>query len=112
MTGLGASAAIDYRSGDWVELVRAASGGGVDLVYDGIGNSTLPGSIKACRRGGRWVLYCYTPGGHRDGLATAFDTRMLAPRVGKLLNQCHASQPGEGSDVFPEQLTTDGIAEQ
>ena len=79
VTGLGASAAIDYRSGDWVEQVRAASGGGVDLVYDGIGNSTLPGSIKACRRGGRCVLYGYKSGGHRDGLATAFDTGMLAP---------------------------------
>ena len=45
-------------------------------------------------------------------LAVQVAIKNLEPRVGKLLNQCHASQPGAGSDIFAEQLTTDGIAEQ
>ncbi|MDE2862581.1 MAG: zinc-binding dehydrogenase, partial [Chloroflexota bacterium] len=74
---LGADYVIDYHADDWDARVRAACGGGVDVALDGIGNSTLPGSIAACRRRGRCVLYGYKSGGHAGGLATAFDTGLL-----------------------------------
>ena len=45
-------------------------------------------------------------------LAVLVAIKNLAPCAGKLPNQCHVSLPGEKTDVFGEQLTTDGIAEQ
>ncbi|MXX99830.1 MAG: zinc-binding dehydrogenase [Chloroflexi bacterium] len=74
---LGVDCAVDYHSDDWDARVRAASDGGVDVVLDGIGNSTLPGSIASCRRRGRCILYGYKSGGHAGGLAAAFDTGLL-----------------------------------
>ena len=78
VTGLGADLAIDYSEEDWPDRVRTASDGGVDIALDGIGNATLSGSIAACRRRGRCVLYGYKSGGHAGGLATQFDTGLLA----------------------------------
>ena len=78
LSELGADVAIDYNADDWDARVRTASDGGVDVALDGIGNATLPGSIAACRRRGRCVLYGYKSGGHAGGLATAFDTGLLA----------------------------------
>jgi NADPH2:quinone reductase len=46
---------INYREGDWVSKVKAASGGGVDLVVDSVG-TTLQGSIDATRYKGRVVV--------------------------------------------------------
>ena len=79
LSELGVDHAIDRHSEDWHSQVRTASGGGVDVALDGIGNATLPGSIAACRRRGRCILYGYKSGGHAGGLATAFDTGLLGP---------------------------------
>ncbi len=46
---------INYREGDWVSKVKAASGGGVDLVVDSVG-TTLQGSIDATKYKGRVVV--------------------------------------------------------
>ncbi len=45
---------INYREGDWVAKVKAASGGGVNLVVDSVG-TTLLGSIDATAYHGRIV---------------------------------------------------------
>ncbi len=54
---LGADAAVNYRSGDFVEAVRDATGGrGVDVVLDSIGAPYLEGNLKALAPAGRLVL--------------------------------------------------------
>jgi putative PIG3 family NAD(P)H quinone oxidoreductase len=54
---LGADLAVNYRSGDFVEEVRQATGGrGVDVVLDSIGASYLERNLAALRAGGRLIL--------------------------------------------------------
>lgn len=53
---LGADRAVNYRSGDFVEAAREASGGGVDVVLDPIGADYLDRNLKALGTGGRLVL--------------------------------------------------------
>ncbi len=54
---LGADVAIDYRSGDFVQAARAATGGrGVDVVLDSIGGPYLTSNLKSLSTGGRLVL--------------------------------------------------------
>jgi NADPH2:quinone reductase len=54
LRALGADVAIDYRSGDLIEAVRAATGGeGVDAVFDTVGGDTVPKSLPAVKSFGR-----------------------------------------------------------
>ena len=54
---LGADAAINYRTGDFVEEARRATGGeGVDVVLDSIGAAYFEKNLAALRVGGRLVL--------------------------------------------------------
>jgi NADPH:quinone reductase len=55
LRGLGASAVFDYHAADWVQQVRAAAGGGVDLLLDGAGGQTRDQAIGAVRDGGRVI---------------------------------------------------------
>ncbi len=48
---------INYRDEDWVAQVRRLTGGGVDLVVDGVGGKTLLGSIDCTVRRGRIVSF-------------------------------------------------------
>jgi NADPH:quinone reductase-like Zn-dependent oxidoreductase len=53
----GADAAIDYRSGDFTEAVRAAAGGaGVNVVLDCIGGRYLASNLASLAPGGRLVI--------------------------------------------------------
>ena len=59
---LGAEEGVDYTAGDWVEEVRALTGGrGVDAVIDSVG-TTWPDSLRCLRRGGRLVVFGATAG--------------------------------------------------
>jgi NADPH:quinone reductase-like Zn-dependent oxidoreductase len=59
---LGAEAGVNYTAGDWVEEVRALTGGlGVDVVVDSVG-ATWPDSVRCARRGGRVVAFGATAG--------------------------------------------------
>jgi NADPH:quinone reductase-like Zn-dependent oxidoreductase len=49
--------AIDYRSEDFVERMRAVPGKGVDVVLDGLGGTLSLRSFRALRPGGRLVVY-------------------------------------------------------
>ncbi len=48
---------IDYRSQDFVPLMRALPGGGVDAALDPIGGTHFWRSYRALRRGGKLIAY-------------------------------------------------------
>jgi NADPH:quinone reductase-like Zn-dependent oxidoreductase len=52
--------AIDYRNGDFAEVVRSLSHGGVDAVFDGVSERHAWQSRKALRPGGKVVIYGFT----------------------------------------------------
>ena len=56
LRGLGASEVFDYHAADWVQQLRAAVPGGVDLLLDGAGGQTRDQAIGAVRDGGRAVF--------------------------------------------------------
>jgi NADPH2:quinone reductase len=54
---------IDYKTQDFVERVRKITkGAGVDVVYDGVGKDTYPGSLDCLRPLGMWVLFGQSSG--------------------------------------------------
>src|SRR5262249_53325482 len=59
VTDLGA-VPIDYQHQDFVEEIRRLTGGGVDVVFDGIGGTHMWRSRNALRAGGRVVVYGLT----------------------------------------------------
>lgn len=59
---LGATTGINYTADDWVDQVKAESGGGVDVVVDSVG-STWASSVNCLRPGGRLVVFGGTGGG-------------------------------------------------
>jgi NADPH:quinone reductase-like Zn-dependent oxidoreductase len=54
---------IDYRSEDFVSVIRRAEPDGLDAVFDGMGVAYLQGGFSLLRRGGIWVGYA-NPGGY------------------------------------------------
>ena len=60
---LGAKAGFNYRASNWVQEVRAATGGqGPDVIIDGTGGRTFDQALDAARPGGRVVSYGATTG--------------------------------------------------
>jgi NADPH:quinone reductase-like Zn-dependent oxidoreductase len=84
---LGAAAGVNYTAGDWVDQVKAASGGGVDIVVDSVG-STWADSVNCLRPGGRIVVFGGTGGGKVEmmirpvtmGQISILGTTMGSPR--------------------------------
>ncbi len=73
---LGASHAINYRSGNFVEQVRAITGGrGVKVVYDSIGKDTFEGSLDCLSPFGLLVNF-----GNASGPVTAFNLGVLGAK--------------------------------
>ena len=58
--GLGAEQAINYRSADFVEVLRAE--GGANLILDMVGGSYLPRNVKALADDGRLVQIAFLTG--------------------------------------------------
>jgi NADPH:quinone reductase len=54
---LGATRAVDYRQPDWAERVRAETGGGVDLAFDGVGGAVGLAAFDLVRDGGRFSAF-------------------------------------------------------
>ena len=53
---LGLDHGVDYSRGDWVDRVRALTGGrGVDLVVDSVGGAVLDGSLRCLGHRGRCI---------------------------------------------------------
>ena len=60
---LGAKAGFNYRTSNWVQEVKAATGGqGADVIIDGTGGRTFDQALDAVRPGGRVVSYGATTG--------------------------------------------------
>jgi NADPH:quinone reductase len=53
---LGAADVFDYHAADWVQQVRAAVPGGVDLLFDAAGGQTRDQAIGAVRDNGRAIF--------------------------------------------------------
>jgi NADPH:quinone reductase len=69
----GADAVIRYDEvSDLAAAVRAASGGGVHVAYDGVGRATFDASLAALRRRGMLVLF-----GGASGQVPPFDLQRL-----------------------------------
>jgi NADPH2:quinone reductase len=72
---LGASAALDYRSGDLAAALLDATGGhGLDVVCDLVGGNTTLATLPAMARGGRLVMAGFS------GDIGAEDRALFAPR--------------------------------
>jgi NADPH:quinone reductase-like Zn-dependent oxidoreductase len=48
---------IDYRTEDFVQVIRQMEPGGLDAVFDGMGGDYLPRGFGLLKRGGAWVSY-------------------------------------------------------
>lgn len=71
---LGADHVILYREQDFAEVVlRETFGEGVDVVYDSVGQSTIAGSIRCCKRRGTVSNF-----GAASGAVTSIDPLELA----------------------------------
>lgn len=67
---------INYRRENFVERVRdITSGKGCDVVYDGIGKDTYPGSLDCLKPFGLWVSF-----GNASGKIDGFDLGLLAAK--------------------------------
>ncbi|WP_337843958.1 quinone oxidoreductase [Thermus sp.] len=73
---LGADYALPYEG--FAQAVKALSGGGVDVVYDGVGKETFGGSLEALRPRGTLVLF-----GQSSGPVPPLDPQVLN-RMGSL----------------------------
>lgn len=72
----GCTHVINYRRENFVERVRELTGGkGCDVVYDGIGKDTYPGSLDCLKPRGLWVSF-----GNASGKIEGFDLGLLATK--------------------------------
>lgn len=63
----GADRAVNYRSQDWVQAVKAWTGRrGVDVIVDHVGRDTLPQGVWLLAKGGRLVTCGVTSGAQMD----------------------------------------------
>jgi NADPH:quinone reductase-like Zn-dependent oxidoreductase len=91
----GADAGINYTNTDWEGLVRAAAGeGGIDLVLDHSGASTIPTDIRLVRPGGRVVFL-----GATTGADAKINLREVFFRQVQLIGTTMGS-PREFTDLF------------
>ena len=73
---LGATKAINYRTEDFVERIKALTGGrGVDVILDIVGGPYMAKNIASLARDGRLVMI-----GFMGGTETAFDARQIILR--------------------------------
>ena len=109
--------AIDYKRSDFLKQIRTSPGGGVDLVFDGIGGWSLLRSWRALTQGGRLVAYGLLSsfaGGRRDlkrllssaaGWAAAYTLSLLTRRKRLLIYSIQMLKRRK-PDWFRQDLTT------
>lgn len=72
----GCTHVINYRTEDFVARTKELTNRkGVDVVYDGVGKDTFPGSLDCLKPRGLWVTF-----GNASGPVPPFDTLMLAAK--------------------------------
>ncbi len=101
---LGADAAVNYRSGDFVEAARqATSGRGVDVVLDSIGAAYLEKNLAALTVGGRLVLIGLMGGANSEiGLGQLLARRLQL--IGSTLRARPAPEKAEIVRAFEERF--------
>jgi NADPH2:quinone reductase len=94
---LGADVAIDYTKTDWVDAVRAASGGsGPDIIYESAGGAVTHGSLAVLAPKGQIVIY------------GALNIQSFALGVPELINLIFKNQSLTGF-ALPTLLTPGGL---
>ena len=92
---LGAARAIDYRREDFVEVVRAETGGrGVDLILDMVGGSYVERNLKALAVEGRLVQIAWLEGAKVQANFTQLMLKRLT-WTGSTLRPRSVEQKGE-----------------
>ncbi|MFM9135060.1 MAG: NAD(P)H-quinone oxidoreductase [bacterium] len=93
---LGAEVLINYREQDFVEVMRAETGGrGVDVILDNMGAAYLMRNIEALARNGRIVVI-----GMQGGVKAEFDIGVLLRRNGTVHATSLRSRPeGEKAEI-------------
>jgi NADPH:quinone reductase len=72
----GCTHVINYRTEDFVKRVKEITNGqGCDVVYDGVGKDTFPGSLDCLKPLGLWVSF-----GNASGPVQSFDMGILAAK--------------------------------
>jgi NADPH:quinone reductase len=85
---VGADEVIVYTEADFAAEVRRRTGGrGADVAYDGVGQETFLGSLKALKPLGYLVSY-----GQSSGAVAPFDTHHLAVDGGRFLTRTTIGQ--------------------
>jgi NADPH2:quinone reductase len=109
--------ALDYKRCDFLRQVRTLPGGGVDIVFDGLGGWNLVRSFRALRKRGRLVAYGLVSslaGGRRDlkrllssatGWAAAYAMGLLTRRKRLLIYSIQMLKRRK-PDWFRQDLTT------
>jgi NADPH2:quinone reductase len=104
---LGADVAIDYRAGDFVDAVRAATDGrGVDLVFDGVGGTVTEQSLRCLSWGGRHMVIGFA-GGIEAEDAPAVTPRLLCFGSISLMGVMLSYQPDGEASPMPGLNRTD-----
>lgn len=72
----GCTHVINYKTEDFVKRTKELTNGqGVDVVYDGVGKDTYPGSLDCLKPLGLWVTF-----GNASGAITNFDILSLSTK--------------------------------
>jgi NADPH2:quinone reductase len=72
----GCTHVINYKTENFVERVKEITGGkGVEVVYDGVGKDTFPGSLDCLKPRGLWVSF-----GNSSGPVPPFEMAILAAK--------------------------------
>jgi NADPH2:quinone reductase len=94
---LGADVGVDYTKPDWVDAVRAATGGvGPDIIYESVGGDITMQSLTALAPGGELVIY------------GALNIQRFALGVPELVNLIFKNQSLTGF-ALPTLLTAEGL---
>ena len=81
---------INYKTEDFVKRTKELTNGqGVDVVYDGVGKDTYPGSLDCLKPLGLWVTF-----GNASGAITNFDILSLSAK-----GSLYATRPTLGTYV-------------
>ena len=81
---------INYKTEDFVKRTKELTNGqGVDVVYDGVGKDTYPGSLDCLKPLGLWVTF-----GNASGAVTNFDLLSLSAK-----GSLYATRPTLGTYV-------------
>ena len=96
---LGAEVLINYTDADWEKQLVERTGGGPNVIIDGVGEATVARGIRALRPAGRLVIYGITSGG-----AVEHDPRLLAHIYWKQLDVLGSTMgsPREFSKMLKE----------